>query len=308
MFVVCGEALFDVFTGAATPTGLSLDARIGGSPFNVAMGLARLGQPVSLCAGIARGALGDRLMQALADEGIGTGLVRRLDAPATLSLVGLDSQGVASYSFYGHGAADRLLPAEVVDAVPEDTAALHVGSYTMVVEPVASVHRALVARWQGRALVSHDVNVRLNVEPSIDRWRAAVDWMAARADLLKLSDEDAALLYPGEAADALAARWRARGTGVVVMTRGAHGARAWLADGPLDVPPVPTQLVDTVGAGDTFQAAMLAGLAERGLLDPAAVRAAPRAAWEAVLGWAAHAAALTCARRGADLPHRHALP
>ncbi|WP_374674965.1 carbohydrate kinase [Ideonella sp.] len=308
MFVVCGEALFDVFAGDRTPAGLALDARIGGSPFNVAMGLARLGQPVSLCAGIARGALGDRLMQALAEERIGTGLVRRLDAPATLSLVGLDNQGVASYSFYGHGAADRLLPAEVVDAVPEDTAAVHVGSYTMVVEPVASVHRALVQRWQGRALVSHDVNVRLNVEPSIDRWRAAVDWMAGRADLLKLSDEDAALLYPGEAADALAAGWRARGTGVVVMTRGAQGARAWLAGGPLDVPPVPTPLVDTVGAGDTFQAAMLAGLAERGLLGPAAMRAAPRAAWEAVLGWAARAAALTCARRGADLPRRPDLP
>lgn len=308
MFVVCGEALFDVFAGGPTPTGLALDARIGGSPFNVALGLARLRQPVSLCAGVAQGFLGDRLMQAMAEEGIATDLVRRVDAPATLSLVGLDSRGAASYCFYGHEAADRLLPADVVGAVPPDTAALQVGSYTMVVEPVAGVHRALVERLCGRALIAYDVNVRLNVEPAIERWRAAVEWMAGKADLLKLSDEDASLLYPGAPADALAARWRALGVGVVVMTRGAQGARAWLSDGPLDVPPVATPLVDTVGAGDTFQAALLAGLAEQGQLSPRGLRTASRAAWAPVLAFASRAAAITCARRGADLPRRDELP
>jgi len=304
MFVVCGEALFDVFPAGDTPTGLALDARMGGSPFNVALGLARLGQPVSFLGGVSRGFLGERLMKALASEGIATGTVQRLEAPTTLSLVGVDAQGVPSYSFYGQGAADRVLPPAALDAVPADTRAIHVGSYAMVVEPVAAVQRTLIERWQGGALIAYDPNVRLNVEPSLARWRAAIEWMASRTDVLKISDEDLALLYPGVPPAELAAQWRGQGTGAVVVTRGGDGAMAFLAQGTLEVAPVPVTVIDTVGAGDTFQAAMLAALAERGALDPAAVRALPTTAWSEVLRFAARAAAITCGRRGADLPRR----
>jgi fructokinase len=304
MFVVCGEALFDVFNAGDTPAGLTLDARIGGSPFNVALGLARLGQPVSFFGGVSEGFLGERLMRALQAEGIGCGTVQRLDAPTTLSLVGVDAQGVPSYSFYGQGAADRVLPAAAIESVPAGTRAIHVGSYAMVVEPVASVQRALIERWQARALVAYDPNVRLNVEPSLQRWREAIDWMAERTDVLKVSDEDLSLLYPGIAASELAARWQSQGAGVVVVTRGGDGAWAFLAGGRLEIPPVPVEVVDTVGAGDTFQAAMLAALAEREALAPAAVRALQASGWQDVLRFAARAAAITCGRRGADLPRR----
>lgn len=304
MFVVCGEALFDVFAAGATPTGLALDARIGGSPFNVALGLARMGQPVSFFGGVSRGFLGERLMQALADEGIGAGLVQRLDAPTTLSLVGLGADGVPSYSFYGEGAADRMLPMAAADAVPASTRALHVGSYAMVVEPVAAVQRALVERLHGQALVAYDPNVRTNVEPALARWREAIAWMAPRTDVLKVSDEDLGLLYPGVPHAELAATWQAAGVAAVVVTRGAEGARAYLDGGELAVAPVPVSVVDTVGAGDTFQAALLTALAERDALAPGALRALPHAAWAEVLGFAARAAAITCSRRGADLPRR----
>jgi sugar/nucleoside kinase (ribokinase family) len=100
MFVVCGEALFDVFATGDTPTGMAMDARVGGSPFNVAVGLARLAQPVSFLSQVSRGFLGERLMRALAAEGVQTATVQRSDAPTTLSLIGLDAQGVPSYSFY----------------------------------------------------------------------------------------------------------------------------------------------------------------------------------------------------------------
>lgn len=304
MFVVCGEALFDVFAAGATPTGLALDARIGGSPFNVALGLARLGQPVSFFGGVSRGFLGERLMQALVDEGIGAGLVQRLDAPTTLSLVGLGADGVPSYSFYGEGAADRMLPMAAADAVPASTRALHVGSYAMVVEPVAAVQRALVERLHRQALVAYDPNVRTNVEPLLERWREAIAWMAPRTHLLKVSDEDLGLLYPGVPHAELAAAWRAAGVAAVVVTRGGEGARAYLRDGELAVAPVPVRVVDTVGAGDTFQAALLTALAERDALAPRALQALPHTAWAEVLGFAARAAAITCSRRGADLPRR----
>ena len=114
MIVVSGEALMDVFAVDNTATGVRLDARIGGSPFNVAMGLARLAQPVAFFGALSQGFLGDRLMQALRDEGIHTGCTVRLDAPTTLSLVGLDAHGIPSYDFYGDSAADRRLPLDAL--------------------------------------------------------------------------------------------------------------------------------------------------------------------------------------------------
>src|SRR6478736_4215794 len=118
MFVVCGEALMDVFAAGDTPTGTTLDARVGGSPFNVAVGLARLAQPVAFFSAVSSGFLGERLMQTLRAEGVDCATVTRLDAPTTLGLVGLDAKGVPSYSFYGDNCADRLLGADALGLLP----------------------------------------------------------------------------------------------------------------------------------------------------------------------------------------------
>jgi fructokinase len=312
MFIVCGEALMDVFSTAQTPTGLALDGRIGGSPFNVALGLARLAQPVSFFGGVSRGFVGERLMRALRDEGIGTDTVARLDAPTTLGLVGLDAHGVASYAFYGHGCADRLLPLTALAQVPADARVMHFGSYTMVIEPVAGTLRALVererARPQAGALISYDPNIRLNVEPDLARWRALLQWMAPRSHLLKVSEEDLGLLYPGTPPAELARQWVAQGVALVVLTQGGEGAQAWTAQQHVTVPAAPSVLVDTVGAGDTFQAAMLAWLAEHDALSAAALRHLGAEPLTQLLRFAAAAAAITCSRRGADLPRRDELP
>jgi pfkB family carbohydrate kinase len=166
MFMVCGEALMDVFATNDTPTGVALDARVGGSPYNVALGLARLAQPVSFFGSVSRGFLGERLMRFLGNEGVNLSTVQRSDAPTTLGLVGLDAQGVPSYSFYGDGCADRLLTADALAAVPAGLRAINFGSFTTVTEPTASTLRALVEREHGRTLIAYDPNVRLNVEPA----------------------------------------------------------------------------------------------------------------------------------------------
>ncbi len=307
MFLVCGEALFDVFIGGESNRALHLDAHPGGSPFNVAIGLARLGQPVSFLGGIARDMLGDRLVGVLEAEGVGTATVARFDAPTTLGMVELSADGVPRYAFYGNGAADRLLTAAQLPALGEAVRALHLGSYATVVEPVAAALETLVRRERDRRLVAYDPNVRLNVEPSLARWRDKVETLAGLAHLVKISDEDAHLLYAGEAGegdDALAQRWLERGAVVVVMTRGGKGASAWHAGGRVDVAAPAIVVADTVGAGDTFQAAMLAWLAEHDALDAARLAALPAAALQALLRFAAEAAAITCSRRGADLPRR----
>jgi fructokinase len=307
MIVVSGEALMDVFAAGSTPTGVMLDARIGGSPLNVAMGLARLAQPVAFFGAVSTGFLGDRLMQALQAEAIDTCCTVRLDAPTTLSLIGVDAHGVPSYAFYGEGAADRCLPLDALAQVPP-ALAFHFGSYAMVVEPVASTQRALVAREWQRSVVAYDPNIRLNVEPDISRWRDTLQWMLPRTALLKVSDEDLALLYPGADPAGLAAHWLASGVKLVVVTRGAQGAWAWTASQHVATPPVRVAVVDTVGAGDTFQAALLATLAERGLLTRDALGVLDTGTLHNVLGFAAQAAAITCSRRGADLPRRAELP
>ncbi len=304
MFVVCGEALFDVFATAETPTGMAMDARIGGSPFNVAVGLARLGQPVAFLSQISRGFLGERLMRALAAEGVAASTVQRSDAPTTLSLIGVDAQGVPSYAFYGEGCADRLLDEAALAALPAGVKAINFGSYATVVGRTAATQRTLVERSQGRALIAYDPNIRLNVEPRLEVWRTQIEWMLPRTQLLKVSDEDLRLVWPGLAPAEFAARALAQGVALVVVTRGGEGASGWTAAAQVDVPPVQVAVVDTVGAGDTFQAALLTWLAERDGLAAAALAVLSKDALAEALGFAARAAAITCSRRGADMPRR----
>jgi fructokinase len=296
--------LFDVFAGADTRTGMALDANVGGSPLNVAVGLARLGQPVAFLSAISSDFAGERLMRALAAEGVDTRTVARLSAPTTLSLIGLDERGVPSYAFYGDGAADRLLQLSDLQRIPSGVTAVNLGSYATVVEPTASTLRTLVQRLHGHALIAFDPNVRLNVEPRVDVWRAQLQWMLARTDLLKVSEEDLEVLHPETALEAFAASALAAGVRAVVVTRGAHGAVAWNAAGRVAVDPVRVPVIDTVGAGDTFQAALLTWLVEHAALSGPALGALPGAALAEALQFAARAAALTCSRRGADLPRR----
>ncbi len=307
MIVVSGEALMDVFAAGNTPSGLGLDARIGGSPLNVAIGLARLAQPVAFFGAVSTGFLGDRLMQALHAEGVGTSCTLRVDAPTTLSLVGMDAHGVPSYAFYAEGAADRQLPLQALGQVPP-ASAYHFGSYAMVVEPVASTQQALVEREWHRSVIAYDPNIRLNVEPDIQRWRDRLKWMLPRTTLLKISDEDLGLLCPGRTAADLAAEWLAAGVALVVVTRGGAGAWAWTRGQHASVTSTSVLVIDTVGAGDTFQAALLTWLAEHGALTRTAIEKLGQSDLEAALRFAAQAAAITCGRRGADLPRRDELP
>lgn len=307
MFIVCGEALFDLFAVGDTSTGIAFDGRIGGSPFNVALGLARLGQAVGFLGPIGTGFAGERLMRALDLEGIDTRCTPRVDAPTTLSLVGTNAAGVPSYAFYSHGAADRQLRAEHLAAVPAEARAFHFGSYAMVVPPVGTTQRALVEREHRRSVISYDPNIRTNVQPDLAVWRDTLDWMLPRTHVLKVSDEDLALLYPGRSPDDFASAALAAGTSWVVVTRGGQGATGFTAAGRAEVPSVKVDVQDTVGAGDTFQASLLTWLSETGRLSMPAIAQLDAIAMRQALGFAARAAAITCSRRGADLPRRKEL-
>ncbi len=304
MIVVCGEALFDVFPQGETATGIELAAMIGGSPFNLAVGLARLGAPAQFFGGLSQDMFGTRLHAALGAEGVDLSAAPRPDAPTALVMVSVDANGVPNYAFYGAGTAERMVRLTDLERVPEGAAAVHVGSYCMVVEPVASTTRALVERQHGRSVIAYDLNVRLTIEPRVKLWQDALQWMLPRTDILKVSDEDIHALYPSMAVASFIAMALEQGVSLVVVTRGAQGVAAATQSVPLlELPALPVTVIDTVGAGDTFQAGLLASLARSGRLDRDAIRQLDRATLGDALLFAACAAAITCSRRGADLPY-----
>ena len=314
MFLVCGEALYDLFVEEETAAGLRIDARIGGSPFNVAVGLARLGRPAALLAGVSNDALGDRLAAALESEGVETRFLVRMKNPTTLAVVALGAEGEPRYTFYGEGAADRSLDRERLPELPGDVSCLHFGSFSLVVEPTAGALLELAERERGRRFISLDPNVRANVEPDVARWRREIERFARTADLVKLSEEDLAQIDPTADPDRLAGAWIEGGARMVVLTRGAGGAVSWTADGRAEHPGFAAEVADTVGAGDAFQAALLCRLDEAGRLRPPGPaappggRAVPVSEAGRLLAFACDAAARSCARRGADFPRRSELP
>jgi fructokinase len=299
--VVCGEAVVDlVQAGPRTWT-----SHPGGSPTNVAVGLARLGVPTAMLARLSGDAFGAMLRGHLRDAGVDLGLVVDAPQPSTLAAVSLDEAGVASYGFWTEGTADgQWTEAELAAPLPSGVAALHTGSMALELLPGAPRLVALLERLHGTLLLSYDPNVRLARAGDHARGLAAVERVVALADVVKVSSEDLAWLLPGLPVPEVLERWRALGPALVVATDGGEGATALGAAGLLHAPAEPVAVVDTVGAGDAFSAGLLAGLDDAGLLDRAALAAAGEDALRGALELAARVAGITCGRPGADPPTR----
>ena len=306
MFVVCGEALWDLFA-RETAAGLSFEGRMGGSPFNTAIGLARLGQKTALMTGLSSDGLGKRLAATLRSENVCTDLIVSKHLRTTLSLVELGPEGTPEYAFYGEGAADRAITLSDLPEFGPEVWGVHAGSFSLVAEPVGASLMALLRRESGRRLVTLDPNVRLNAEPDVDLWRSRIEALVALSDVVKISDEDLAILAPGGEPRTVAARWLEAGASLVVVTRGPEGAEAFSRDGSLSVPGRRVDVVDTVGAGDSFMSALIAGLAERGARDRRAVGDLGEDARASLLTFAVEAASITCGRLGANPPRRNEL-
>lgn len=301
MYLICGEALFDVFPRDGAWPAMDLLARPGGSPFNVAIGLARLGAPVGFLGGVSADALGVRLREVLVEEGVGLEYLVDTPRPTTLSVIAKDAQGVPSYTFYGEGGADRMLYAADLPVLPPEVRVLHFGSYTTVVDPVASAFLSWLPKVDTGRMVSLDPNVRPTVEPDMQRWRDALREWLPHADVVKVSEEDIGLLYPQREVSALARSMLLEGPRLVVVTHGSQGASAY-ADGlEVRVPGREVDVVDTVGAGDSFQAALLHGLKDRERLEQVV---ASHELLLATVRMAVTASAITCTREGANPPRR----
>lgn len=303
MYLVCGEALFDFFLKSERGPGqATYDVRAGGSPFNVAIGLARLECRVGLLTGLSTDLLGQRLRLVLEGENVSTGCAVTTDRPTTISLVGLDAEGVPAYQFYDRGSAGSgLTEAELPEIGPE-IVGLHFGSYSLVAEPVADTSAGLAERCSD-LFISIDPNIRPTVEPDMNVWRRRLAALYPHANLVKISSEDLEILHPELSAEDFANERLANGVQLVIVTNGGRAAKGWMAGGiAASALPPASDVVDTVGAGDTFQAALLSKLIEADR-EPSQVLAGwGPAELESAIAFAAKAAAITCSRRGADLP------
>ena len=308
MYVICGEALFDFFAQADTgaqANKVEFKAIAGGSPFNVAVGLRRLGIETALFAGLSTDYLGQRLKQVLLDEGVSDRYLLEMEAPTTLAMVALDANGSPAYNFRGEGCADRQLHSRHLPLLGAEVRGLHVGSFSLVVQPIADTLLELVKRESGRRLISLDPNVRLNPEPNIEVWRQRISELIPYADVIKVSDEDLELLYPGQDPQQIARSWLGHRCQLVFLTRGSQGASVFSREhGQRTVLASTIKVADTVGAGDTFQAAVIAWLTEHNLDSVAGLQQLSQTQLHDLLDFASRAAALTCSKTGPDLPYR----
>lgn len=304
--VVCGESLVDVVQQGgsrheANRGGLApLQPALGGGPFNVAISLGRLGSAVSLLSAVSTDTYGDAIVDALRAAGVGTALVQRRDEPTSLALATIADDGSARYSFYVEGTADR----SVTDpgALPPTVAAVTFGTLSLVLEPGATVYENLMrhCRAEGRVVVL-DPNIRPAVIDDPDDYRRRFrSWMSS-VDLVKLSDEDAAWLGDGPAGSS-AADWLGDGVSAVVTTAGASGITVRTAAGEVTAPAPSVDVVDTIGAGDSVLGGLVHHLDRHGRLSPDAVRSLTVEEWREAAEFAAHVAAVTVSRPGADPP------
>ncbi len=308
MILCCGEALIDMIptTNADGESGFVPHA--GGAVFNTSIALGRLRTGASFLSGISTDLFGEQLRMALAGSNVDSSLVVTSDRPTTLAFVQLTG-GHATYTFYDENTAGRMLEPNNLPDVPETVSTLYFGGISLINEPCADFYAALMEREAPSRVIMMDPNIRPSFIKDDAGYRARLDKMIAQVDILKVSDEDLNWIIPEPMAlvDKVAAV-RELGPEIIVLTRGGAGASALTHTGEMiNISSQIVEVVDTVGAGDTFNAGVLAKLSEDGLLSKENLAKITDEQMEAALGHGAKVAAITVSRAGANPPWAHEL-
>jgi fructokinase len=299
LIVVCGEALIDIVAGGdgtfrPTP---------GGGPFNTALAMARLGVPTSFLGRISTDPFGRILADRLAADGVDLSLASRGPEPTTLAVAEVDSDGGAAFQFYFEAtSAPNLTPAMLPSRLEADVVAIHVGTLGLILEPMASTLFELVVRESAHRLVMLDPNVRPTLVADRDAYRARIKSLMAQSTIVKASDADLGWLFPDVVLEEAAEAILALGARLVVVTLGSQGAFGVSRGARARVTAPAVEVIDTIGAGDAFGAALLAWLHDRdGLTRDLNLGAGEL---ESALTFACLVASLTCTRAGAEPPRR----
>ena len=306
MILCCGEALIDMLPRQTMAGEPAFAPYAGGAVFNSAIALGRLGAPTEFFSGLSTDLFGEQIRAVLAESGVGTRHAALSGRPTTLAFVRLEN-GQANYTFYDENTAGRMLDVGDLPSLRDDVEAMLFGAISLIPEPCGSAYEALMAREHGRRAIMLDPNIRPGFIDDRDKHLARMRRMIAMADIVKLSDDDLAWFGEDCSQAEIAARWLAAGPKLIIVTGGGKDATAYGAWGSVSVPSLKVDVVDTVGAGDTFNAGVLASLHEQGLLNKPAIAALGEVAVKAALTLGARAAAVTVSRAGANPPWRREL-
>ncbi|EEW25904.1 carbohydrate kinase family protein [Rhodobacter ferrooxidans] len=306
MILSCGEALIDMLPRTSTEGEPAFAPYAGGAVFNTAIALGRLGAPAGFFSGLSTDMLGEILTQTLEASKVDTSFCARSPRPTTVAFVKLVN-GQATYAFYDENTAGRMLALTDLPNLPPAVTTLFFGGISLVNDPAASTYDALQAREAPTRVTMIDPNIRPGFITDQGPYRARIARMMARADIVKLSDEDLHWLQGAGDPVTLARQILATGPRLLFLTEGAKGARAITATQDRFVAASPVKVADTVGAGDTFNAGVLAALHAAGALTKPALAALPDATLDAALSLGTRAAAITVSRPGANPPWVHEL-
>lgn len=307
MILSCGEALIDMLPRTSTLGEPAFAPHAGGAVFNTAIALGRLGAPAGFFSGLSTDMLGEILAQTLENSKVDIRFCVRSARPTTVAFVKLVN-GQATYAFYDEGTAGLMLTQDQLPTLPAAVTTLFFGGISLVNDPAAGTYAALQARECAARVTMIDPNIRPGfIAGKEASYRQRIEGMIARADIVKLSDEDLHWLLGAGDTVALARGILARGPKVVFITEGAAGARAVSATQNRFVAAQQVAVADTVGAGDTFNAGALCALHEAGALTKARIAALSETELDAALHLGTRAAAITVSRAGANPPWRSEL-
>lgn len=301
MILCCGEALIDMLPRVSTEGEEAYAPYAGGAIFNTAIALGRLGVATGFFTGLSDDMMGDILRRTLGESAVDYSYCATLSRPTTIAFVKL-VDGHATYAFYDENTAGRMIREADLPALGDDCEALHFGAISLIPEPCGSTYEALMRREHEKRVISLDPNIRPGFIKDKEAHLGRIRRMAAMADIVKFSDEDLAWFGLEGDEETLARHWLHHGAKLVVVTRGAAGAAGYTARHKVVVPSERVTVVDTVGAGDTFDAGVLAALKMQKLLTKQQVAGLEEDQIARALTLGARAAAITVSRAGANPP------
>ncbi|MBZ9850922.1 carbohydrate kinase [Mesorhizobium sp. CA14] len=304
MILCCGEALIDMLPRITTEGEAAFAPYVGGAVFNSAIALGRLGAPAGFFSGLSSDLFGGQFREALGASKVSSTYAHTSPRPTTLAFVRL-TNGQATYTFYDENTAGRMLTIEDLPKLGAEIEAMLFGAISLISEPAGSAYEEFMRREHGSRVMMLDPNIRPNFIPDKAKHLRRIREMMAMADIVKLSDEDLNWFDEAGSHEDAVRNWLDRGPKFIVVTHGSEGAVGYSKDHKVTVLPQKVKVVDTVGAGDTFNAGILASLHEQGLLTKAAIDSLSEDAIRKALELGAKAAAVTVSRAGANPPWRH---
>ncbi|MDX8524512.1 carbohydrate kinase [Mesorhizobium sp. MSK_1335] len=304
MILCCGEALIDMLPRITTEGEAAFAPYVGGAVFNSAIALGRLGAPAGFFSGLSADLFGGQFREALGASKVSSTYAHTSPRPTTLAFVRL-TNGQATYTFYDENTAGRMLTIEDLPKLGTEIEAMLFGAISLISEPAGSAYEEFMRREYENRVMMLDPNIRPDFIPDKAKHLRRIREMMAMADIVKLSDEDLKWFDEAGSHEDVVRNWLDRGPKLIVVTHGSEGAVGYSQEHKVTVVPQKVKVVDTVGAGDTFNAGILASLHEQGLLNKAAIGNLPEDAIRKALELGAKAAAVTVSRAGANPPWRH---